>query len=415
MKKVVSFLFKPLSVIIIVSMFYYVFSLYLDSEIDKLYEKNKQYSNHSNGLPEKDKGNILIEKGSSEANLLIMGSSELESQVPENPKFLFPNNLYGSDASFVGHASVQNALHAINLGANYKKIKHNDIMIVESLQWFMGYDIDSKGFLANFSELQFYEFLHNNKISSKNKNYLCKRYIQIENESASLIETPVDDFLPYDIIDNNITYNQTYVLAKLYSSDKLIDKVLYQITRPYYWLRYQILRIKDKYHSYKWLKQLNSSNQAPVNLNWDEMYLNAEKEGEEASTNNNLFVRDDYYTEYLEADYDDLKNYQKDVVLLDSKEWNDFKFLLDVCEDLNIRPYIVIMSTNGLYYDYIGITKQERDDYYNQMEKIAIENGFDVLNLKNYEYTPYFYCDVMHLGWKGWPYVIQNTIEYFKK
>ncbi len=416
MKRTIKILLTILSVTLIVVLFFLNFSNYLDKEIDRLYLKNKVYIDHEHGFPIKDKGNILIRKGLEDQNMLIMGSSELHSPVPENIKNLFPNSLYKTDVSLVGHANVQNALHAINLGANSESLNGTDIVIIESLQWFLGDDIGTNGFLSNFSELQFYQFLHNDRISNENKNYLCKRYIQLENASTISRTTTIDDFLPYNVIYDNITYKQTYILAKLYTTDNIFGKFFYQLLRPYYWLRYNILTFQDKYHTYNWLKGLNFTFKSEEkNLDWNQINITAKERGKQACTNNDLFVDDTYYTEYIADKYDELKDYKKNSELLKSNEWNDFKFLLSVCDDLNIKPYITIMSTNGLYYDYIGITKKQRDEYYDKIEKVSLDLGYDVLNLKDFEYTPYFYYDVMHLGWKGWPYVTENIIKYFSK
>ncbi len=98
-----------------------------------------------------------------------------------------------------------------------------------------------------------------------------------------------------------------------------------------------------------------------------------------------------------------------------SREWDDYEFFLKLCRELGLKPYVVLESTNGRYYDYAGIEKQKRDELYDRQEKMAEEYGIDALNLKDYEYEPYFYCDVMHLGWKGWPYVTQQIVEHFSK
>ncbi|MFR1380367.1 MAG: D-alanyl-lipoteichoic acid biosynthesis protein DltD [Clostridium neonatale] len=37
--------------------------------------------------------------------------------------------------------------------------------------------------------------------------------------------------------------------------------------------------------------------------------------------------------------------------MLNSREFEDFEFLLSVCKDLNIKPYIILMNVNGWYYD----------------------------------------------------------------
>ncbi len=434
MKQRIKFLTHFFIVSVIISAFYIIYSNYLDEKIAELYSENKQIVNHSNGVPEKDKGNILLKHSLDGGTLLMMGSSELGSDVPENPKNLFPNNLYDEDATFVGHACVQNALHAINLGANYSNLNNNDIVIIDSLQWFEFSEIESEGFFSNFSELQFYEFLHNPEISKENKLYLCNRYVQLENLKESKfyslineysdVNAVVENFLKtmettgYDLASGELTYIQTYILAKLYVSDNLLGKMAYQALKPYYWLRHKFMILKDKYDSYKWLTMLDSSQNHEVvekTIDWEQVYAKAEEEGHVACTNNDLYVEDNYYTTYLKDIYESLEGQYSGSGLSMSNEWNDYKFFLRVCNDLDIYPYIVIMSTNGLYYDHVGIDKEKRDVFYKKMESVANEYGMDCLNLQDCEYEPYFYCDVMHLGWKGWPYVVQNIFEHYKE
>lgn len=388
-------------VLVLVHLFCFSYSYYLDSKIDDLYKIHQVSVNHVSGLSEKDKGNFLIDKAMTTSNMFVMGSSELGSGGEYNIKEYFPNNKYDGDASFVGHAYVQNALHAMDLAANYEKIKDKDLVIVESIQWFMDNDIDGPGFFSNFSELQFYEFLHNEKLSESTKRYLCERYVQIEADN---------------IEGETHYYSQTYILAKLYIGDSLWSKTLYALIKPYYGERYLFLKLKDQYNSYQYLKSLPLEEvQKERTINWSNEYKKAEKSGEKAVTNNDFYVNDDYYNEYLADGIEDKRNNLVDRPLMVSNEWNDYQFFIKVCEELDLHPYIVIMSTNGLWYDYCGWSKETRDTYYNKVDNIAEENGLSTLNLKDKEYEPYFYVDVMHLGWKGWPYVTENVLKHYAK
>ncbi len=419
-----------------VMVFYTVYDSYLEKRINERYRFVASMANHANGAPVKDKGNIVLEESLTTSNMLIMGSSELSSPVSENPKNLFPNNLYDGDASFVGHAYVQNALHAMNLGANTDTVKDKDVVIVESLQWYTGPDISVDGFFSNFSELQFYEFINNPEISENNKEYLCKRYVQLENSHGQnmypIIESYVNQNallskmnsltlgqlrgLGFSLIEGDLAFPQTYLLARTYLSDSILERIAYQVTRPYYWARYKILSLKDNYEAYQWLRALTENAETTgVEIDWEYIYSNAVIEGEAACTNNNLFVYDDYYTQYLEEKYETLAGRDINVELMISKEWDDLEFFLNVCDDLDIQPYLVSMSTNGLYYDYIGIDKDKRDTLYDTIYSMASQHGYECLSLKDKEYEPYFYCDVMHLGWRGWPYVVQNIIEHFSE
>lgn len=108
------------------------------------------------------------------------------------------------------------------------------------------------------------------------------------------------------------------------------------------------------------------------------------------------------------------KDCLKNQTLTDSYEYSDFELYLDTCTDLGIKPYIILMSTNGRWYDHLGLDKEKRGQYFDKAQKIAEEKGFEVLNLKNEEYTPYFMCDAAHLGWKGWLKVDEELYKHFK-
>ena len=70
---------------------------------------------------------------------------------------------------------------------------------------------------------------------------------------------------------------------------------------------------------------------------------------------------------------------------------------------------------NGYFYDYVGLSKEKRYELYNKLDETARNYGLDILNLKEYGYEPYFYKDVMHLGWKGWIFINEQISKYFSK
>ncbi len=387
------------------------------------------------GSPIKDKGNIWINETTKHDALVIMGSSELSSPVSQNIKNNFPNEKYTGTTSLLGHAHVQNGLHAMNLGANYKSFKDSDIVIIESIQWFFGNDIDADGFMSNFSEIQFYEFLHNDLISRENKEYLSQRFLEMEKKRTTL-KTPeqltelagdnqaVNAFglTPtlarkgwLEVADTSYDFPQTHILAELYSADGLWDKVLYQVMRPYYFVRYQLMSLQDRYETLNAFTKTEEVTKEVFTADWEAQLANAEMQGKEASTNNEIFVYDDYFTSYLADGWESKKNISAGTSALDSKEWNDYRFLLSVCNELGLKPYIINVSSNGYYYDYVGIDPKMRQEYYTKNNKTAIEYGIPVYSeLAGKEYEPYVFADVMHLGWKGWIYVTKAITEHFQ-
>lgn len=181
-------------------------------------------------------------------------------------------------------------------------------------------------------------------------------------------------------------------------------------------MNYQLLKLTDKYQIYKRLKDIGAQEPEKqiVNINWEQEMKKAEKEGEQSCTNNEFYVEDEYYNTYLKDGIQELKESSIQEKLI-SAERQDFTCFLSVCKDLDIRPYIIMMNTNGYYYDYIGIDKNTRNDLYNWVEQQTRAYGFDCLNLSEKEYEPYFMRDVMHLGWKGWLYVDQKLTEHFSE
>ncbi|WP_294363129.1 D-alanyl-lipoteichoic acid biosynthesis protein DltD, partial [uncultured Clostridium sp.] len=128
-----------------------------------------------------------------------------------------------------------------------------------------------------------------------------------------------------------------------------------------------------------------------------------------------IYVDDDYYDNNLRNVYDSLKNRLENINLLKSKELDDYKFLLEICKDNNIKPLIILMPVNGFYYDYLGFSKEKRTEFYDTLEIIAKEYDFETLNLQNKEYEKYYMYDVMHLGWKGWLNINEEMYKYFNE
>ena len=150
-------------------------------------------------------------------------------------------------------------------------------------------------------------------------------------------------------------------------------------------------------------------------VNWKEEYIKAEQEAKAQVSNNDFYIFDNIYKDSIEAHLETSKDFNKEINLNKSKEFQDYELYLDVCVDLGIEPYIVLMPTNGRWYDYIGMTKENRDAFYDKAEEMAEERGFEVLNLKDEEYTPYFMIDAMHLGTKGWLKVDEELCRHFEK
>ena len=157
---------------------------------------------------------------------------------------------------------------------------------------------------------------------------------------------------------------------------------------------------------------MQSSPEEVLEINWEKENEKAEQQGKMSCTNNPFYVEDEYYNTYIKDKVEELKNTGINVKF-ESKEREDFIHFLSICKDLGIQPYIIMMNTNGYYYDYIGINQDVRGELYDWVSEQCKKYDIDCLTLEEKEYEPYFMHDAMHLGWKGWLYVDYKISEYY--
>lgn len=384
--------------IITITLFAIIFNNLIDKEYESLKNKKDITSlKHTYNEKIRDRGGLLKDEMHDEGDLMLLGSSELSSSVNQNPIRFFPFKGAEYDVSIYGRAYTQTLQHSTIISNTNNITDKDKIAIVVSAQWFEREEgIYGGDFSVNFSELQFYQFFKNEKISKDNKIYYANRISELLKQSGE--------------------YGEERIYANLYYKDNFITNTLLTILKPYYSLKEYMLETKDKVQTIKSIKKLEDKKEVNFKeINWEGEYLKAEREGASKVTNNDINVDDEYYDTYLRDKYDSLKDKWDNVDLLKSKELEDYKFFINTCKDINVRPLIILMPVNGLYYDHLGLTKEKRTEFYNTIESIAKENGFDVLNLQNKEYEKYYLSDVMHLGWKGWLNINEEMHNYFNE
>ena len=389
MKHIKSIFGGMLIIIFIIFSSMYFISKWLDSELQALDNKNVEMNN---GIAIKDNGLYLIQRSLRHGDILMIGSSELSAPVEQNPVNMYPNNDLSVNINKIGGAHRESLLDAILLGGLDVK-PENKISILISLQWFEGNDINKQGFQAKFSELQFLSFLKNQQITDESKKYVCSRLTNLLSNEPLTIES--------------------CLWARLNATDDAVTKIIRCVFEPYYEFKYKILVLKDKYDAYKFLRDSPEKEYIVRDIDWKKEMDSAYIQGETACTNNDFFVYNEYYNKYLLDKIDNLAGRDVNTTLLSSKEVNDYEELLKVSKEKSVKPYYVIMSTNGLYYDYVGQNRSRRIELYDLLREEAQKNDMPYLDLREYEYEPYFYCDVSHLGWKGWIFVNENISKYF--
>ena len=357
-----------------------------------LSEFGKEYGDHI-----KDSSIIAKDILDDSNDLFLFGSSEMAINVEQNSIKLFPIEGADYNISCFGRGYVQNLQQATYIGGSDLKINQK-VAYILSLQWFDNSDgVKADNFAVNFSEIQFYNFLNNPKISEENKQYYAKRV--------------------YSLLEQTNKYQPEALYARLYSNPNWFKKMSMFILSPYYKVSNYLSTIKDKALIYKEMKKLpeKKSKEELEKIDWKEEEKRiSEKNSNEVSTNQ-FHLTDDYYNKNIKDHLDYLDGCLKGNDTLSSLEMNDFKFFLSVCKDLNIEPYIIMPPVNGWYYDYLGLSVDKRNEYYNAIDTLAKEQGFEVLDLRQYEYKQGFLIDVMHLGEEGWLKVSEGIYNHFNE
>lgn len=387
-KSMITFIVAILTVIILV----FAFDKWLSRQIDSLYVSGTDSFALNDNQKLKEPGTAIIEKDLKNNSLIIMGSSELGSLVPENPKFMFPNTQVPHQVSLLGIGNVQNLSQGIKIAGT--GMNENDkLAYIISPQWFLGEDMNNDAFAATFSEIRFYNMIKSTKLQQETKKKICSRV--------------------YELLYQSSGYEDVKVFSRCYASDTIIDKAILTVLKPYYSAKEKLLSIKDKWALYQSLKISADvdTNEIPSH-DWDSLEEIAQSKGEKVCTNNDFYIEDNYFNRYIKDNMGQNKNmYANDK--LQSKEIEDYELFLQICKETGVKPYIIIAGTNGRYYDYSGLEQETRQALYRKLEQKAKEYGFDSLSLADKEYEPYFMFDIMHLGWKGWLYVDHKISDYF--
>lgn len=374
---------------------------FLNKEINDLFKsknliplKNEYESNI------KDKGVLLNNELLAQDDIMMLGSSELAHTIKDqHPTNYFNTNRSKNNLFTVGRPYDLDLQQTLTLGSTDYNIKNKKVVMLISMQAFLGRDgIEPKNFQTLFSPSQFYKFLDNPMISEENKNIMVKRV--------------------HDLLQKNEDYASEMMYAKIYNNESFLGRIKRIVLYPYFELRKNMVKLKEKGELYLKLKKLPNKtpedNKIGQPINWNKEEEQAIEEAKKRTKGNKYKVDYSYY-EFILKELPKMKNAYSSIDLLKSTELDDYKQFLNLCSDLKIKPTIVMLTNAKWYYDYTGLTEEKRFKLYNTVEKLAEEKGFKVINLKDKETTDYYLRDIMHLGTKGWVDVSEKIYKEYNQ
>ena len=389
MKRIKAFVVAVFLSVISLVVFLHFYIPYLDNYY-KVSDNSVRYSIS----PEKYKSTDIIKANLDQNTLVLFGSSELA--ITNHKEYSFNKFFNTKDFHIMqlGSGSDQNIIHASLLGSLGDAVPKKRIAIVESMQWFEEKDQNRKAFEGRISKEAVYNTLNNEALTQETKTKLINRIITLSSDNQSLKET-----------------FERYKRVLVDKSPIGLDEWLIKVDL----LRYNYI-LKNKFANDKkslGTKKVNS--ELASEINWEQRTSDAVKDAEKKTKNNPFGMDDDAFNMNYSKRVESAKDSKKDINLLDSEEYEDFKLFLEIAKELGIEAKIILFPVNGKWYDHIGINKESRKKYYEKIKAIAKEYGATVWDISDKEYESYYMHDGIHPGWKSWLETNKALYEYFSK
>lgn len=317
-------------------------------------------------------------------SLVVFASSELQhgTDTPYHPKNMFKGNTF--QPMLIGAGYYQSLSHAITLAALEPSMKKKKVVLMVSPQWFRKKGVLPKAFASRFSESSYLDMLDNPKLSGQTKAYMAKRSVALLSEDPAM-QTRVKD---YESLYLNPHGNPALRFkSKLYIS---------------------FLKEKEKQTIITSAMSSGIHHNSRIPLyseepDWDSYMQKAEEDAKQATAGNDFQIDDTYFNRKLKPHLAERKGSSKTSSYSESPEYDDLTCFLNVCQELDIEPMLILLPVNGKWYDYTEFPKERRDMFYQNVKEIAAKYpNVSVTDYADQDYTDYFMEDTIHIGWKGW-------------
>lgn len=370
---------------------------YCVKKTKELYLRSGVWHLYNNDI--KDKGLALLNLSVDNGNLLMLGTSELNTEpklkISNHPIKYFPNQKLQKEVDIIGYAGANTLINAIRIGAIHN-IDKVPVVYISSFTWFLDEEYYKEGIQKNFSELQYMSFLRNPKIDDKIKKDLSKSVNYVLNHNNLFIEADL--------------------LSWIYSENTFIRVMLRYITEPYYFSRYLFLKFKDNIKAYRLVKKFKNTynkNIKQLDEQKDLYYALIDSKSMCTSSVDSFYTYKTWYNWHKNRDLHKMRNQFSKSKMNVSKEYYYHNLLLKISNQINLKTYVVFSPVNGYFFDYAGLLSTRRNEYYSILSKMHKKEDIPFLNLKDMEYTPYAFRDNAHFTTLGWLKINENITKHF--
>lgn len=349
---------------------------------------------------QKSQGSALQRAAFDQSDLLpIYGSSELPLPTPSHANALFRSYPTGFTIFALGKADTTSLIWLQELAGH--ALQGRKVVLSISPSFFQRPMVPPENYAGNFSAVHASELVFSNQLSFGVKQQAAQRMLAYPETLRS-----------YPLL--------RFALANL-ADGSLIGRALYYAATPVGMLAGAILRLQDHWETWLFLRKQQGLNpdvsRTAATIEWAGLLPEATRQSQDLASNNPFGFNHAFWEQRV-AETGKLKGSRSDDEFLRSirasKEWTDLELLLQGLNDAGARVLLLSMPMNGAYYDYLGISAQGRNIYYDKMREVAREYHATLVDFRDHDGDRYFLIDSsFHLSRKGWLYYDRALDAFF--
>lgn len=349
-----------------------------DIEVIKISGKQSKMSGYYSNLREGDQAEIdFIGSIKNKNQLTIFGSSEF-SNSPYTPFHFLPDSL-GIQAMGIGHAYHQELSILCELLAAREHLDSAKVSIIISPGWFKKETGTNTEAFLEFVRPNFLNKIANDpEVQSKYKAHIGA-YIYRNKSDFSVLTASMKKL------------SDAYVEQSGSTIPKLESKLVKTIMNEH----------KDFPVFYE-VELFSNQPTSPSFENWEYLTLETLDSIESQITNNDMWVNDVYFSEYVLQSDGEIKHVNVDEIDIEkNEEFRDFLMLIALLKEYNVDCNFIIQPLNPYFYYEL----ENYDEIITAITTKLDENEFPYLNLfvtSQEAYTAGILKDVMHLSDFGW-------------
>lgn len=310
----------------------------------------------------------------------FFGSSEWTRLDSMHPSVLSEAYKRNYTPFLLGLKGAESLTHYFGMQQIKPELQNKKAVFVISPQWFVKQGQNPAAFNFYYASDQGYHFLEYAKNTPEDK-YAAKRFMEMSPNNA------LNTFM-----------------EKVAKGEKLSDFDLWQIKIKKFLAVHEdalFARLQFSNNFDKIVKPHAKTLPQPYNTN--QLYRRALTLGKEGTSNNDLEISNEFFSDQLQKKLAKLRNSQRNFSYVKSPEYNDFQLLLSEFASNHTDVMFVIPPVNGKWQAYTGLSK---DMYETAVDKIRYQltsQGFtNIADLSKDGQNPYFMQDTIHFGWTGW-------------